>query len=97
MGRIVAEPNIGPQQWETDRAGLGPEGSEYYNDYPRWEFGLNDRGQWVVPTWLPIMLASAFAAAPWIPWSTRFSIRAILILTTFVAAVLGLFVYSMSK
>jgi hypothetical protein len=97
MGRICAEPNIGPQRWDTDRVGLGREGSEYWNEYPRWEFGNNDRDRWIVPAWFPVMLASAFAAAPWIPWSTRFSIRAILILTTLVASVLGLIVYSMSN
>ena len=37
---------------------------------------------------------AALAAAPWIRWSRRFSLRTLLIATTLVAVVLGLIVYA---
>jgi hypothetical protein len=47
-----------------------------------------------VPYWLPVILACAFAATAWLPWANRFSVRTLLIATTFVAGVLGLAVWS---
>jgi hypothetical protein len=47
-----------------------------------------------VPYWIPTLLLGALAAAPWIRWSKRFSLRTLLIATTLVAAVLGLAVYA---
>ena len=46
-----------------------------------------------VPYWLIALPLCALAAAPWIKWSHRFSLRALLIATTVVAAILGLAVY----
>ena len=44
-----------------------------------------------VPYWWPVLLAAAFATAPWLRW--RFSLRTLLIATTLVAVVLGLIVW----
>jgi hypothetical protein len=44
--------------------------------------------------WFPSMLALAVTTAPWLPWwSIRFSLRTLLIATTLVAVVLGLFAW----
>ena len=95
-GRISACPSSGPQESvpvreEVSAVVLG----DMDRTWPRWNFGTG--GQWTVPIWFPVMLVAALAVAPWIRWSTRFGLRTILILTTFVAAVLGLIVYSMGK
>jgi hypothetical protein len=44
------------------------------------------------PHWLPALLLASVAAAPWIHWSRRFSLRTLLITTTLVTVVLGLIV-----
>jgi hypothetical protein len=53
-----------------------------------------DRQYSVVPIWLPLIVAGAFAITPYIRWSNRFSLRALLIATTLVAVVLGLIVWA---
>jgi hypothetical protein len=45
--------------------------------------------------WLLVAMCVAFAAAPWLRW--RFSLRTLLIVTTLLAVVLGLVVYTVSK
>ena len=48
-----------------------------------------------MPVCVFVFGVSAIAALPWFPWwSTRFSLRALLIATTVVAVVLGLIVYA---
>jgi hypothetical protein len=48
----------------------------------------------IVPHWSLILLSATLAAVPWLPWwSTRFSLRTMLIVTTLVAVVLGLGVW----
>jgi hypothetical protein len=42
--------------------------------------------------WLLIPVAMIVAAIPWLPWSTRFSLRTLLIATTLVAVGLGIVV-----
>ncbi len=44
------------------------------------------------PYWFPVLISTAFAALPWLPW--RFSLRTLLIATTLVAVVLGAIVWS---
>jgi hypothetical protein len=44
----------------------------------------------VIPHWFPVLLFSTLAAVPWIHWSKRFSLRALLIATTLVAVGLGI-------
>jgi len=44
------------------------------------------------PYWFPVLISGVLAAIPWLPWSTRFSLRTLLIATTLVAVVLGLIV-----
>jgi hypothetical protein len=46
-----------------------------------------------VPFWMPAVLSLTTGIAPWIHWSSRFSIRTLLIATTLVAVVLGLIVW----
>ena len=45
---------------------------------------------WAVPYWWLAGSTSLLAMLPWIPWTTRFSLRALLIATTLIAVVLGL-------
>ena len=50
--------------------------------------------QIIVPHWFVAGIFAAFAFVPWLPWwSTRFSLRTLLIVTTLVAVVLGLVVW----
>jgi hypothetical protein len=46
----------------------------------------------IAPYWFLILLTAAIAAAPWLRWPKRFSLRTLLIATTLVAVVLGLIV-----
>ena len=48
----------------------------------------------ILPHWFPCALLAALAVAPWLPW--RFSLRALLIVTTLVAVVLGVIVWGTS-
>ena len=45
-----------------------------------------------VPYLAPVLVSGALAALPWVTWSRRFSIRALLIVSTLIAVVLGLMV-----
>jgi len=45
-----------------------------------------------VPIWFLVVLTSALATLPWIRWTSRFTLRTLLIVTTLVAVVLGLIV-----
>jgi hypothetical protein len=47
----------------------------------------------VVPYWFPLTVAASIGVAPWIHFSTRFSLRTLLILTTLVAIGLGAVIY----
>ena len=47
----------------------------------------------VIPLWLPVLISATLAAAPWIRWSNRFSLRTLFIATTLIAVVLGAIVY----
>jgi hypothetical protein len=55
---------------------------------------VGDTLGWValVPQWFVVLAAVTLAAAPWLRWSKRFSLRTLLIVTTLVAVVLGLIV-----
>lgn len=66
--------------------------------YRYWEIALQNNGVWrgvtiFVPHWFLLLLYAALAFVPWLPWSTRYSLRTLLIVTTLVAAVLGLIVW----
>jgi hypothetical protein len=43
-----------------------------------------------IPHWCPLLVAGAIAGIPAVTWSKRFRLRALLIATTLVAAILGL-------
>ena len=47
-----------------------------------------------VPHWFPVVGFAACAAVPWIAWSTRFSLRTLLLTTTLAALFLGAVVYA---
>ena len=49
------------------------------------------RRGWIIsiPTGYLLLLSAALAFVPWLPWSTRFSLRTLLLVTTFVALALG--------
>jgi hypothetical protein len=48
-----------------------------------------------VPHWFALLLSIGLAAACWLRWPNRFSLRTLLIAMTLVAVVLGAMVYSM--
>jgi hypothetical protein len=48
----------------------------------------------IIPFWFPLVTMASLAAATWIRWSRRFSLRTLLIATTLVAVVLGLISYA---
>jgi hypothetical protein len=62
--------------------------------------GFHIHGSWrsyfmvCVPYWFLVPLSVAVAAAPWSKWSRRFSLRTLLIATTFVAVLLGLIAFA---
>jgi hypothetical protein len=49
-----------------------------------------DHGYLVIPLWFLVFVAAGIAAAPWLSWSRRFSLRTLLIGMTVVAILLGL-------
>jgi hypothetical protein len=51
-------------------------------------------GRLIIPYWSVLLLAATFSAAVWVPWSNRFSLRSLLIVTTLVAVGMGLIVYA---
>jgi hypothetical protein len=62
-----------------------------------WGFGIK-RGESsavLVPYWFAATIAGTFAVVPWLPgWSKRFSLRTLLVATTFIAVVLGAVIYA---
>jgi hypothetical protein len=56
-------------------------------------------GGWfcTVPHWFAVLLSMIFAVVPWLHWSKNFSLRTLLIVTTLIAAVLGLIVYAVGN
>ena len=48
----------------------------------------------VIKVYAILAILAIVAAAPWIRWSKRFSVRTLLIATTLVAVLLGLVVYA---
>jgi hypothetical protein len=63
-------------------------------DYPSRIWGMFhfEHFSFVAPYWFLILLTAAIAAAPWLRWPKRFSLRTLLIAMTLVAVVLGLIV-----
>jgi hypothetical protein len=47
-----------------------------------------------IPMWLLTLGAATLAAVPWMGWSTRFSLRTLLIATTLLAILLGTIVHA---
>jgi hypothetical protein len=42
----------------------------------------------IVPCWFGVLFAGALSVLPWLPWSTRFSLRTLIIAITLLAVVL---------
>jgi hypothetical protein len=60
-------------------------------DVPRWDFNWGATERVVaLPAWFATLFFFILAIAPWIPWSGRFSLRTMLIATTFLAVALGM-------
>jgi hypothetical protein len=61
----------------------------------KWQptYGGLPGGSIYFPHWFLVVLILTIAALPWIPWSTRFSLRTLLIVTTLIVVTLGLGVY----
>jgi hypothetical protein len=70
--------------WAHDTASA----EEFYRDPTSVPYLTSD-GNLIVPLWLPVILTATLAAAPWIRWSKRFSLRTLLIAMSLVAVVLG--------
>ncbi len=71
---------------------------KYYTGvWGRFAFMNDERINVFVPNWFLIGTMLSLAAAPWVHWSTKFSLRTLLITTTLVAAVLGLIVWSIKR
>jgi hypothetical protein len=65
-----------------------------------WYFWAHVRGAWElgIPHWLIVSMIALSASVPWLPWwSSRFSVRTLLIARTLVAVVLGLAVYATTR
>ena len=65
------------------RRALGFELVNYWNPFA-----------FAIPFWFLVLFLGATAAAPWIRWSNRFSLRTLLIAITLVAVLLGLAVWA---
>jgi hypothetical protein len=80
----------GPWQWKFSSIEI-----PFRTDYGKVEFRWIRGPQYCelhVPHWVTTAISGVLAAALWIPWSRRFSLRALLIAFTLVAMVLGLVV-----
>ena len=73
----------------------GPADPFYDNDILGFYFKRTPNGLRLdIPYWFIVLLSTAIAAAPWLPWwPKRFSLRTLLIATTLVAVGLGLMVW----
>jgi hypothetical protein len=56
---------------------------------PAADFVVTPLNAFTIPLWLLVLPVLSLAAAPWLRWSTRFSLRTLLIATTLVAIILG--------
>jgi hypothetical protein len=62
---------------------------------PTWSFAFDKYyANAAFPHWFTVLLSGTLAAAPWISWQRRFSLRTLLIATTLIAVVLGIVVLS---
>jgi hypothetical protein len=75
------------------RARSYPPGNEHITQFV---YHYTPQGATIIgmPSWILVVTFVALAAAPWIRWSNRFSLRTLLIATTLVAVVLGAIVYA---
>jgi hypothetical protein len=74
--------------------GLGKELQRNFEPNPYHVFLSGPDGRtFTIPIWVLFGLSGTVATVPWLGWSTRFSLRTLLIATTLVAVVLALGVY----
>jgi hypothetical protein len=50
-----------------------------------------------LPYWFMVSVGAVITAIPWLPWSKRFSLRTLLIVSTVIAVVLGIVISTASK
>jgi hypothetical protein len=77
------------QLWNKIRASESKLGFGVYQDLV-----LINTSTLILPHWFGIMFFAALTIAPWICWSKRFSLRALLIGMTLVAALMGLAIWA---
>ena len=78
------------QDWELIEFKAYLEFSETDRLFRRFHFG---HAYCYVPYWFPVFVTSTLAAAPWFPWSRRFTLRTLLIATTLIAVLLATAAY----
>ena len=84
--------------WETHKAVVkkdwGPTVGYDYSSALMGTFVVNSR-EAVVPCWFLFAMTVGAVTAPWLHWSKRFSLRTLLIATTLLGVVLGLWAWAM--
>ena len=104
-GLVAGEFRISPNAWMYSGAprwmsgalhgGLGKELQRNFEPNPYQVFLSGPDGRiFTIPIWVSFGLSGTVATVPWLGWSTRFSLRTMLIATTLVAVVLGAVVYA---
>ena len=89
-------PGAGPYEWDITLGSdywLNPPDARLQFALPLRFFGRSTISNISLPHWVLAMASVAFATVPWLlHWQFRFSLRTLLMVTTLVAAVLGLIV-----
>jgi hypothetical protein len=87
-------PNALPSNWfwrsKAIDTQLDKEDQPFHDTPFTWNRYSPDNLKVCVPAYVPFLLCTAFATAPWIANAKRFSLRTLLIAATLVAVVLGL-------
>jgi hypothetical protein len=105
VGRIVVvwsrEPPF-PSKWEVVTREV-TKGQPFFRQFENmFGFGvvnLTSEQEIILPHWFLVAITATCAVAPWlnwIRWPKRFSLRTLLVATTFVALLLGAIVYAVS-
>jgi hypothetical protein len=86
---------IFPWGWGLERTSVDNLIPSTSRPRPRWDYTSDRFGRYILfPHWAPALVFAALAAAFGVRLPNRFSLRTLLILTTLVAAILGLVVWA---